>query len=195
MLSSASVTAKKMEACRGWVSVPGWSCSQEGQQLLATAPPDHAEGGRARSGRQAGTDPASTAQNACQGLKGKSANYCSKSREFSVKTQTKKTLTQMALTLETVQSLVRICVFFARRFMAFIKFPKGSITSEKLKTLNTGIPENNQGRSLGKNPLWTAKSEQKILGKLSFSPQGLPKHSSEGDNHQCSVECAFLCQI
>ena len=91
-------------------------------------------------------DPASTAQNACQGLKGKSANYCSKSREFSVKTQTKKTLTQMALTLETVRSLVCICVVFVR-FMAFIKFPKGSITLEKLKTLNTGIPEYNQGHS------------------------------------------------
>ena len=195
-MSSASVTAKKMEACRGGVSVPGWSCSQEGQQLLAAALPTALRaGGRARSGRQARMDPASTAQNPCQGLKGKSANYCSKSREFSVKTQTKKTLTQMALTLETVQSLVCICVVFVRRFKAFIKFPKGSITLEKLKTLHTGIPQYNQGHSLGKNPLWTAKSEQKILGKLSFSPQGLPKHSSEGDNHQCSVECVFLCQI
>lgn len=183
-----------MEACRGWVSVSGWSCSQEGQQLLAAALPTALRaGGPGAAGRQ-GMDPASTAQNACQGLKGKSANYCSKSREFSVKTQTKKTLTQMALTLETVRSLVCICVVFVR-FMAFIKFPKGSITLEKLKTLNTGIPEYNQGHSLGKNPLWTAKSERKILGKLSFSPQGLPKHSSEGDNHQSSVECAFLCQI
>lgn len=86
-------------------------------------------------------------------------------------------------------------IFLAKGFLVFSGFSKGSTTSKSWKDLNTGTPGCNQGHSFGKSLLCIATPGQTTLGKLPFSPQGFPKHSSEGDNQWSFAECGPLCQI
>lgn len=83
-----------------------------------------------------------------------------------------KRLTQMSLTLETVQILVRV-YFLQEGLQLSLNFHRGLLSQKSEKTLNTGILEYNPGHSQGKKRSLDSRVRPKDPGKIILQPSGI----------------------